>query len=152
MTKYFTINEARQLLPELRGLLADANSELGEIAAGLRESNARYIAAEDAMDESGSPSPESLREKRAEFQNAIAELSRMQKDYLRCLNKWVDLISAKGVLLRDLHEGLLDFPASENGFVYFLCWKVEETDINHWHPTNEGFSGRKPLRTLQEYC
>ncbi len=157
MPKLFTVTEARELLPELRRLLAEANSELMELADVVRSANERYLAAEEKMDKEGSPSGaagdvENLRACRAEFQNAIEELSRTQKDYLRCLNKWVDEISAKGVLLRDLQEGLLDFPASQNGFDYFLCWKVEESDINHWHPTDEGFSGRKPLVTLDDYC
>lgn len=157
MQRLFTIAEARELLPELRRLLADANDELSGLADALRQANERYSAAEEAMDD-GAPSSaagdevESLRARRHEFQQAIEELSRTQKDYLRTLNKWVDKISAKGVLLRDLHEGLLDFPASQNGFDYFLCWKANESDINHWHPTNEGFAGRKPLVTLDEYC
>lgn len=157
MPKQFTVDEARELLPELRRLLAEANSELMELADAVRSANERYVEAEEKMDQEGSPSGaadavDDLRMRRAEFQNAIEELSRTQKDYLRCLNNWVDQISAKGVLLRDLQEGLLDFPASQNGFDYFLCWKVEETDISHWHPTDEGFAGRKPLVTLEDYC
>jgi hypothetical protein len=155
--KLFTVAEARELLPELRKLLAEANAELEDLADAVRLANHRYASAEEAMDEGGTPSTaedevESLRARRSQFQHAIEELSRTQKDYLRALNNWVDQICGKGVLLRDLHEGLLDFPASQNGFDYFLCWKANEGDISHWHPTNEGFAGRKPLVLLDEYC
>lgn len=155
MPKLFTVTEARELLPELRRLLSEANSELMELADAVRSANERYVDAEEKMDQDGSPSgaaDDDLRSRRAEFQNAIEELSRTQKEYLRCLNKWVDQIAAKGVLLRDLQEGLLDFPASQNGFDYFLCWKAGESDISHWHPADEGFAGRKPLVTLDDYC
>jgi hypothetical protein len=27
----------------------------------------------------------------------------------------------------------------------WLCWRLGETDVGHWHPRGEGFSGRQPL-------
>lgn len=54
-------------------------------------------------------------------------------------------IAASGVQLKDLDEGLLDFPCQLNGRVVLLCWKQGERAIEHWHGTHEGFAHRKPL-------
>jgi len=54
-------------------------------------------------------------------------------------------INAIGVLVKDLDIGLLDFPFNLNGEIVLLCWKLGEPAITHWHGTEEGFAGRKPL-------
>ena len=41
--------------------------------------------------------------------------------------------------------GLLDFPCNVDGRVVLLCWRMGETSITHWHGTEEGFAGRKPI-------
>jgi hypothetical protein len=40
---------------------------------------------------------------------------------------------------------LLDFPCIVDGKVVLLCWKLGEETITHWHGTDEGFTGRKPI-------
>src|SRR5579884_582145 len=54
-------------------------------------------------------------------------------------------IEAAGVQLKDLNEGLLDFPCLREGRVVLLCWKLGEERIEHWHGTDEGFAGRKKI-------
>jgi len=54
-------------------------------------------------------------------------------------------ISATGVQVKDLDIGLLDFPCQVEGEIVLLCWKSGETSITHWHGTEEGFAGRKPI-------
>lgn len=50
-----------------------------------------------------------------------------------------------GVQVQDLEEGLLDFPCTIDGTTVMLCWKLGEELITHWHSTDDGFAGRKPL-------
>jgi hypothetical protein len=50
-----------------------------------------------------------------------------------------------GVLVKDLEQGLLDFPSMMDGKPVLLCWKLGEPTIAHWHTEEEGFAGRKPL-------
>jgi len=52
---------------------------------------------------------------------------------------------ATGVQVKDLDIGLLDFPCEVDGQTILLCWKLGEKSITHWHGTNEGFAGRKPI-------
>jgi hypothetical protein len=40
---------------------------------------------------------------------------------------------------------LLDFACEVEGRTVLLCWKLGETGITHWHGTDEGFAGRKPI-------
>jgi hypothetical protein len=54
-------------------------------------------------------------------------------------------IDEAGVQVKDLDEGLLDFPAKRDDADILLCWKVGEPEIGFWHGVDEGFAGRKPL-------
>ena len=58
-------------------------------------------------------------------------------------------LDQKGILIKSLDEGLIDFPhvRSNNEEVY-LCWKLGEHDIDFWHRIPDGFAGRKPLNEL----
>ena len=52
----------------------------------------------------------------------------------------------RGIILRQLPNGLVDFPsAAEDGDVRFLCWKIDEPDIEWWHRPEDGFAGRQRL-------
>jgi hypothetical protein len=50
-----------------------------------------------------------------------------------------------GVVVKDLDLGLLDFPALRHGEEVELCWQVGEPAVEHWHPLEAGFRGRKPI-------
>src|SRR5262249_12429303 len=50
-------------------------------------------------------------------------------------------IEAQSITLRDISEGLVDFPALVNGRQVWLCWKRGEGDIAYWHDLESGFSG-----------
>jgi len=54
-------------------------------------------------------------------------------------------IDAIGVQVKDLDIGLLDFPCRVGDQVILLCWKLGEARITHWHGSEEGFAGRKPI-------
>jgi hypothetical protein len=61
------------------------------------------------------------------------------------LAECVRLIDEAGVQVKDLDEGLLDFPARRDGEEVLLCWRVGEPEVAYWHGLDEGFAGRKPL-------
>lgn len=156
--RYFKLEEARALLPELKHLLSQANTQLAMQCLRLEEANKRYLEAEQELDDCQAPDKEDgtsltkFREQRARFEKAIELLSREQNEYLRNLESWVDKISKHGVILRKISEGLIDFPAKEGSFEYFLCWQANEADISHWHAPGDGFMGRRKLSSLLEYA
>lgn len=61
----------------------------------------------------------------------------------------VKIISSKGVLIKNMNIGLIDFPhVRSNGEEVYLCWKYGEDNIKFWHPIPEGFTGRRNISEL----
>ena len=46
--------------------------------------------------------------------------------------------------LKDIEEGLVDFPSEREGRTVYLCWKLGEDVIGYWHELDTGFPGRQP--------
>jgi hypothetical protein len=63
----------------------------------------------------------------------------------RGLAELVDEIVSRGAEVKDLDEGLIDFPALRGGETVLLCWKLGEDEIGWWHRVEDGFAGRRPL-------
>jgi hypothetical protein len=78
----------------------------------------------------------------------VVHLARRKAEREKAIQRVKDAmaeIDAMGVQVKDLDIGLLDFPCEVDGEVILLCWKLGEPAITHWHGTNEGFVGRKPV-------
>jgi hypothetical protein len=61
---------------------------------------------------------------------------------LNDLNRELATISC---VLKDWRVGLVDFPAVYQGHRVWLCWRLGEATVTHWHDWEEGFAGRKPI-------
>jgi hypothetical protein len=57
----------------------------------------------------------------------------------------IDEIGEHGAEVKDLDEGLIDFPALRRGETVLLCWQLGEDRIGYWHTVEDGFAGRQPL-------
>ena len=128
----FTLSEAESLLPILESLLRSAidgkklietvDEEFQELSHRILLSGGMHL---DIVH---------WARRKAEREKAIQRI----KDAL-------GEIDATGVQVKDLDIGLLDFPCEVEGRTVLLCWKLGETGITHWHGTDEGFAGRKPI-------
>ena len=58
----------------------------------------------------------------AEFQHIIQEFSRRE------------------IQIKDVERGLIDFPALLGGREIFLCWELEDDDIEFWHELDAGYA------------
>ena len=70
------------------------------------------------------------------------------RDYwtaLQSLREDIEYLSGRDIILRDPETGLVDFPAEREGRRVFLCWRLGEDRVEHWHDVDTGFSNRKPL-------
>ena len=56
----------------------------------------------------------------------------------------VEHLESLGIELRDLEQGLVDFPGERDGRPVWLCWRLAEPAVGHWHPIDEGFTSRQP--------
>jgi hypothetical protein len=77
----------------------------------------------------------------AELAETAAEVERVARE----LAKTIDDIVAHGAEVKDLDEGLIDFPALRHGETVLLCWKLGEDEIRYWHTVEGGFAGRQEL-------
>ena len=54
-------------------------------------------------------------------------------------------LQALDIVVRDLEQGLIDFPSLRNGEEVYLCWLRDEPSVTHYHDPESGFTGRRPL-------
>ncbi len=78
--------------------------------------------------------------------DAAAAVEREERSIARA----VDAIAEHGAEVKDLDEGLIDFPALHRGETVLLCWKLGEDEIRWWHRADDGFAGRRPVEELDE--
>jgi hypothetical protein len=133
--RYFTLDEANEALGELRPVAEEMVARRHELveAQALRAALGAQVGGNG-----GDLTP-------SDFAEADAELEAAATALARC----VERIQAAGVLVKDLDQGLLDFPALREGEEILLCWHVGEDEIRYWHGLEEGFAGRKPLRDVE---
>jgi hypothetical protein len=68
---------------------------------------------------------------------------------METLVKIVRGLERRGIVVKGLDEGLIDFPhVRANGEEVYLCWKVGENDIAYWHKIADGFAGRRSIDQL----
>ncbi len=77
----------------------------------------------------------------AQLADTAAEVERHARELARAVDDIVEL----GVEVKDLDEGLVDFPALHRGETVLLCWQLGEDEIGYWHSVDGGFAGRRPL-------
>ena len=131
-TRTFTLQDAQLLLPTLESLLRTAiNSKklIEEVDAELQEVAHRVFLNGGTLVN-------------------VVEVARRKAERERAVQRAKDSIAeihATGVQVKDIDIGLLDFPCKVEGEIVLLCWKLGEKKITHWHSTEEGFAGRKPI-------
>ena len=58
-------------------------------------------------------------------------------------------LNERGIEIKDLNKGLIDFPALRaNGEEVYLCYMLGEETIIAWHPIEGGFPSRQPISEL----
>ncbi len=122
--KHFTVEEANALLPQIEGLLDDLSKARSQIVAeGAKLDSILKHAAGNGGGKAGS-------------------------DYVLLLQQFNATLSALqelGCELKDLGQGLVDFPSYRGSELVYLCWKRGEQSIQFWHTLDSGFAGRQAL-------
>jgi hypothetical protein len=75
----------------------------------------------------------------------IDALDRGIRQLVAELNELGAELSEIGCVLKDWSEGLVDFPAVYQERQVWLCWRLDEPSVTHWHEMNAGFAGRQPI-------
>jgi hypothetical protein len=61
------------------------------------------------------------------------------------LREEIERLAHENILLRDPETGLVDFPGEREGRRVWLCWRMGEDRVGHWHELDAGFRSRRPL-------
>jgi hypothetical protein len=129
--RHFTPDEANIALAEVRPLVERMVEQRREHLAALT----RQEELEGHIRGNGGGIPP------AELAETAAEVERVARE----LAKTIDEIVSHGAEVKDLDEGLIDFPALRHGETVLLCWKLGEDQIRYWHRIEDGFAGRQEL-------
>ena len=54
-------------------------------------------------------------------------------------------IQERGILVKNVEQGLVDFPSLRDAREVYLCWRTGETEVRFWHEVDSGFAGRQLL-------
>src|SRR5689334_20254878 len=114
--KHFTLEEARAELPALRVRFA----RIQELLEELRRGQLEMERIQKLIDGNGHGAAH------PDFSEQIGEIQTLVAEILD-----------RGIQIKDLQRGLVDFPHWRDEDEVFLCWLVEEDDIDYWH-TLEG--------------
>jgi hypothetical protein len=121
--RHFTLDEANASIPWVVEKLA----ALRDARARLTDQQARQALTEGSPTNGGGHPGKQVGEAFVELQNGIAAFDH------------------RGIVLRDLDSGLIDFPALREDEEVYLCWIDGETEIGFWHSLDAGYAGRQPL-------
>lgn len=75
----------------------------------------------------------------------LAGLHQRKQGAAVLLQSAFDNLQRTGVQVKDLEDGLIDFPTLYRDREVYLCWKLGEPAIQFWHAIDDGFPGRQPI-------
>jgi hypothetical protein len=127
--KYFTVDEANKALPLVKMIVGDIVRQyrvVEDLQQRLsRVSKDRRKPSKDMYTEELAHSQSELDTEEQKLMSYIEELKRLGVEF-------------KG-------PELCDFYSIMNGREVFLCWRLGEAEVSHWHDLDSGFTGRQPL-------
>jgi hypothetical protein len=173
VTRFFDLDEANEVLPEVRTILESLRDERAELIR-LRDQVLLHRSPSDAPANApteanvggssrtpeGDPSEGSAGADRGtdrgvdpgadpEASDPEVRILRMRmQGVIDRMQAGVVRIDELGVTLREIETGLIDFPALASGRQIWLCWRLGEGDVAWWHELGDGFGGRQALADL----
>lgn len=130
----FTVEEANKLLPELRGRMQRLTQAKRDFAELQNRIQVLTLAVSGASKEN----PDT---------HELARLHDQRRPLEEVIAREVAAIHCHGCVVKDLDQGLIDFYALAGDRLVFLCWKLGEREVSHWHPLDGGFEQRQSLQS-----
>jgi|SRR5262245_61514282 hypothetical protein len=125
MGVYFTPQDVNKILPEIQNQFSQIMMHRNNVIS-LQEDLQQILIQGQSF--------EIFVSKKQELNRAVSTLYKRIED-----------LENRGVLIKSVDDGLVDFPSLRFEEEVWLCWKYGETQIKFWHGKEEGFLGRKPL-------
>ena len=129
----FTVEDANKLATEIRPRLERLVMKKREFDSLERRMGILLVATSGAApDNPDTLELRSLEEKRRRLGESIG--------------KGVQELHAKGVVVKDVDRGLVDFYSLMGDRLVFLCWQMSEPEVSHWHTLQDGYAGRQQIK------
>jgi hypothetical protein len=125
--KLFSVNDADELIPTLEALIRDLQFQAGTLREGIQ----KLVAADEHVD---SMRLHQIIERHPELRPVTARMAAI-----------AERIESLGCFLKDIDQGLVDFPSELGEEVVFLCWQFGEPRVMAWHRIDRGFGDRQPI-------
>jgi hypothetical protein len=132
MPRFFTLQQAEKLLPDVGSAIREAIA----LKAEYEQTEEEWQNFSQRVAVMGG-----VRVDRGQ----VLEQKNRREEAARALKQAIDKVHEFGCLVKDLDIGLIDFPTLFQGEEVYLCWKLGEAGIQFWHGVDEGFRGRKPI-------
>lgn len=127
--RYFTLEEANRTLPLVRRIVQDIVDEYGEWKGALGRYEA--VAGRDQGNIGES-------EEAAALRTEVDEIAQR-------INEFIEELKQIGCVLKGFDDGLVDFHSTVDDRDIFLCWRLGETEVSHWHEIDTGFAARRSV-------
>ena len=121
----FTLDEANALVPWL-----------AETFRKLELVRQEYVTLQERISELA---------KRSGSDDETAQLAASAELLARQIEEAVEEILDRGIIVRDVAIGLVDFPSQREGREVYLCWCRGDRQVGYWHEMDSGFQEREPL-------
>jgi len=125
--KLFSASDANELIPALEVLIRDLQGQAAELRTRIQD----LVRADQSLDAMH-----------------LAEIVQRYPDLRPNTARMAEIasqIQTLGCFLKDIDQGLVDFPGEVGDDVVFLCWQFGEPRVTTWHPINGGFAERQPI-------
>lgn len=132
--RLFSVEQANAVLPLVRAITSD----LAQLANELQERRQRLAALQSRRDGKS----------RDVYGEEVAQTEEELERDVERIDEYVAELLELGVEPKGAAEGLVDFPSLIDGRLVYLCWKLGEPEVLHWHEIDAGFRGRQPLTAI----
>tara|TARA_B100001245_G_scaffold224714_1_gene198707 strand:- start:543 stop:941 length:399 start_codon:yes stop_codon:yes gene_type:complete len=129
--QYFTVQEANELtsfLEETFQNLISLNQKSQDLDSQINSINNKL----------GSNGSNTVHQTLTTLTSERNKTSGLMEEHLNSINQ-------KGILVKSIEQGLVDFPSIKDGREIYLCWNMGEESIDYWHEIDSGYSGRQPI-------
>jgi hypothetical protein len=127
--KLFTLDEADRTLPLVQRIVQDLTAEYPAWRAAVARFELLTGGARADWGETG--------ELLAAREAIAAHAER--------INRYLQELEAVGCVFKGFEAGLVDFYSLRDDRPVFLCWRLGEERISHWHDIDSGVAGRQPI-------
>ncbi len=130
----WSLEAANAALPEVKRMLATARDAVTALRMEQEQLEDLKIVYGAAVETEGGQG-------HGEWQLHARRHGEARQRYRAALQAFDD----RGIKVKDIDAGLIDFYALRGDELVFLCWKEGETAIRTWHPLEGGYAKRKPV-------